>query len=146
MKILIDGDGCPVVDITIKIAVRYSLECIIVCDTAHYYNKEGATTVTVSKGADNADFALVNRVDSGDIVVTQDYGLAALALARKAIPINQNGMIYTNENIDALLLSRHTARQMRAQRKKLPNQKKRTAQQDKDFETALVKLVEKQLD
>lgn len=146
MKILIDGDGCPVVDITIKIAVRYSLECIIVCDTAHYYNKEGATTVTVSKGADNADFALVNRVDSGDIVVTQDYGLAALALARKAIPINQNGMIYTNENIDALLLSRHTASQMRAQRKKLPNQKKRTAQQDKDFETALVKLVEKQLD
>lgn len=146
MKILIDGDGCPVVDITIKIAVRYSLECIIVCDTAHYYNKEGATTITVSKGADNADFALVNRVDSGDIVVTQDYGLAALALARKAIPINQNGMIYTNENIDALLLSRHTARQMRAQRKKLPNQKKRTTQQDKDFETALVKLVEKQLD
>ena len=84
MKILIDADGCPVVDICIKSAKRHEIECLILCDTSHIFEHEGAKTVTVSKGADSVDFKLVNLLECGDIVVTQDYGLAAMCLARGA--------------------------------------------------------------
>ena len=87
MRILIDADGCPVVDLTVAAAREFGLECIILCDTAHYFDKEGARTMVLAQGADSVDFALVNLVQAGDIVVTQDYGLAAMCLARKGKPI-----------------------------------------------------------
>jgi uncharacterized protein YaiI (UPF0178 family) len=110
MKILIDADGCPVVDITISVAQKHQIEVLILCDTAHRIEKAGAKTLTFSKGADSVDFALVNLVKKGDIVITQDYGLAAMCLSRNAIVTNQNGMQYNTNNIDALLLARHTAK------------------------------------
>ena len=73
MRILIDADGCPVVDITIRIAKAHNLECIILCDTSHFFERDGATTITVSKGADAVDFVLVNMVKAGDLVITQDF-------------------------------------------------------------------------
>ena len=141
MRILIDGDGCPVVNITIKIAKEYNLECLILCDTSHAFERSGAQTLTFSKGADSVDFALVNLVRKGDIVVTQDYGLAAMCLARCATPINQDGMEYTAGNIDALLLSRHTAKKIRNNGKHLKGPRKRTSEQDKSFEKNLIKLI-----
>ena len=84
MKILIDADGCPVVDSAVSISNKHNIECIILCDTSHIINKQGAKTITVSKGADSVDFALVNMVSPGDIVITQDYGLAAMCLAKCA--------------------------------------------------------------
>mgnify|MGYP000914541297 CR=1 FL=1 len=92
MKILIDADGCPVVDATVGIAEERHIACFILCDIAHVLEKDGATTLTFSKGADSVDFALVNRVSPGDIVITQDYGLAAMCLAKNAVVINQDGM------------------------------------------------------
>ena len=74
MTILIDADGCPVVDMTIKIAAERKIECVILCDTSHVFEKAGAKTITVSKGSDSVDFALANMVQAGDIVITQDYG------------------------------------------------------------------------
>ena len=56
------------------------------------------------------DFMLVNMIKKGDLVIAQDYGLAAMCLARGAVTINQNGMIYSEDNIDALLMQRHTAK------------------------------------
>lgn len=100
MKILIDADGCPVVDVTVRMAEESSMDCFIFCDTSHIFEKSGATTMTFSKGADSVDFALVNRVLPGDIVITQDYGLAAMCLSKNAIVINQDGMEYTAHNID----------------------------------------------
>lgn len=82
MQILIDADGCPVVDLTISIAREHQLECLIFCDTSHVFEKAGAKTLTFSKGADSVDFALVNRVQRNDLVITQDYGLAAMCLSR----------------------------------------------------------------
>ncbi len=105
MKILIDADGCPVVDSAVRIAKAHHVECLILCDTAHYFEKDGAQTLVFSKGADSVDFALVKRVAPGDIVITQDYGLAAMCLAKRAVILNQNGMQYTEDNIDALLLA-----------------------------------------
>ncbi|MCL2299713.1 MAG: YaiI/YqxD family protein [Firmicutes bacterium] len=141
MTLLIDADGCPVVDIAMRLARRHSIECLILCDTAHEFSKEGARTITVSKGADSVDFALVNLVKKGDVVVTQDYGLAAMCLARGAVPLNQNGMAYTNDNIDALLHQRHTAQKIRRGGGRLKGPNKRGAEQDRGFEAALGKIL-----
>jgi len=140
-KIFIDADGCPVVDITIKLALQAQKECIIICDTSHVFEKSGATTITVDKGNDSVDFTLVNLIKKGDIVITQDYGLAAMCLAREALPINQNGKTYTSENIDALLMQRHTAKKIRQAGGRLKGETKRTPQQNHDFEEGLKRLI-----
>jgi len=144
MAIYIDADGCPVVDITIRIATKAKVDCIIICDTSRVFNKPGATTITVSQGADSVDFALVNMIKRGDIVVTQDYGLAAMCLARGAIPISQDGMVFTHENIDGLLMQRHTAKKIRAAGGRLKGPSKRIADQDKAFAEALQTLLPKE--
>ena len=96
MRILIDGDGCPVVDLTIKISRKFNIEVIIMCDTSHIFNKDGSKTMVFSKGADSVDFALINLLKKDDIVITQDYGLAAMAINKASYVINQNGLIYSN--------------------------------------------------
>lgn len=140
-RILIDADGCPVVDQTVDICNKYKIECLILCDTSHYFNKEGAKTLTFSKGSDSVDFALVNMLQKGDIVITQDYGLAAMCLARSVRVLNQNGLEYDNFNIDALLNSRHTAKKIRNSGKRLKGQSKRTSQQTTDFVNSLISIV-----
>ena len=82
--VLIDADGCPVVDLTIRLCKGQGTPVLILCDAAHCIQREGAQTLMFDKGADSVDFALVNRVSPGDIVVTQDYGLASMCLARRA--------------------------------------------------------------
>lgn len=141
MKILIDADGCPVVDLTVRLAAKHGAECVILCDTAHEFNREGAQTVVVEKGADSVDFKLVNLVREGDIVVTQDYGLAAMCLARKAIPLSQNGMVYTDKNIDQLLFTRYVSKKIRNSGGRLKGPSKRKPEQDKAFEEALERLI-----
>lgn len=141
MRILIDADGCPVVDISVKLAKKHHIECLILCDTAHVFNKDGAETLTFSKGADSVDYALVNRVNAGDIVITQDYGLAAMCLARRAVVLNQDGMEYTSDNIDALLLARHTAKKIRNSGSRLKGPPKRCEEQNAAFENALDHLL-----
>ncbi len=141
MKIFIDADGCPVVDITVSVAKKHSLPCYIICDTAHEFSKDGAETVVVEKGADSVDFKLVNLVTAGDIVVTQDYGLAAMCLARKAVPISQNGLVFTDKNIDELLFSRYVSKKIRNAGGRLKGPSKRTSEQDERFLQALEGLI-----
>lgn len=142
MKILIDADGCPVVDICVRQARTHGLECIIFCDTSHEFERQGAQTITVSKGADSVDFALTNRVAPSDIVVTQDYGLAAMCLAKRAKVIRQDGLIFTNENIDALLMSRHEAKKIMRSGGRVKGAKKRTKEDDEVFYKKLLSLIE----
>ena len=142
VKVLIDADGCPVVDITIRLCNSSGLPCLLLCDTAHSFTREGAETLTFDKGADSVDYALVNRVDPGDLVITQDYGLASMCLAKKATVLHQDGWEYTPENIDALLLVRHDSRKIRASGGRMKGMKKRTLQHDKNFEAALKKLLQ----
>lgn len=140
-RIVIDADGCPVVDEAILIAKRFNIECLLLCDTSHRFEKEGARTLVFSKGADSVDFALVNLVQKGDIVITQDYGLAAMCLARGVKILNQDGREYTGENIDALLLARHTAKKLRNSGARLKGPSKRTEEQDKAFVTGLEQTI-----
>ena len=137
MKLLIDADGCPVVDIAIRLCREFSLPCCLLCDTAHQFTWPGAETLVFDKGADSVDFSLVNRVSPGDLVITQDYGLASMCLARKALPIHQDGWAYTEYNIDALLFSRHESRKLRNAGVRMKGPKKRTQAQDQAFEAFL---------
>lgn len=141
MTVFIDADGCPVVDIAIKISANAGKDCIILCDTSHVFERSGVKTVTVSQGSDSVDFALVNMINKGDVVVTQDYGLAAMCLARGAVPVSQNGMVYTDDNIDALLMQRHTAKKIRMAGGRMKGPSKRTLEQDRAFEEALRALL-----
>lgn len=142
MKILIDADGCPVVDITVGLCKTYKKECLIFCDTAHEMQRTGATTLTFDKGADSVDFALVNRVNAGDIVITQDYGLASMCLAKKAIVLHQDGWEYTHNNIDALLFQRHESKKFRASGGRIKGPAKRTPAQNAAFASKLEKLIQ----
>ncbi|MGE4277252.1 MAG: YaiI/YqxD family protein [Lawsonibacter sp.] len=142
MKILIDADGCPVVDLTVRMAKENDIECLILCDTSHVFEKDGAVTMTFDKGADRVDFALVNRVLAGDIVITQDYGLAAMCLSKHAVVLNQDGMEYTGDNINSLLLARYTAQKIRRSGGRLKGPKKRTTLQDQKFKEKLACLLE----
>lgn len=141
MRVLIDADGCPVVDLAIQLAQEFHLECILLCDTAHYFNREGARTVVLGQGADSVDFALVNMVSREDIVVTQDYGLAAMCLARNCKVLNQNGMQYHEGNIDSLLASRHMGQKIRRSGGRTKGPAKRTKEQDEMFVKLLRKLI-----
>lgn len=142
MKLMIDADGCPVVALAVKTAEKYGVRCVLVCDTAHTFSNVSAEIITVSQGADSADFRIVNLLDTGDIVVTQDYGLAAMCLEKKATALNQNGLIYSEKNMDELLLSRHIHKKVRRAGGRMKGPKKRTKQQDEAFEKALTALFE----
>ena len=141
MKILIDADGCPVVDITVQEAARYHIETVILCDTSHWIQREGARTITVSKGADSVDFTLVNLLCAGDLVITQDYGLAAKCLARRAVPIHQNGFVYDDRNIDALLSARHVSREIRRAGGRTKGPSKRKPQENERFQKTLRRCI-----
>ena len=142
MKVLIDADACPVVDIAVRLCMEFNTECLLLCDTAHIMHRENATTFVFDKGADSVDFALVNRVCAGDIVVTQDYGLASMCLARSAKALHQDGWEYTEYNIGALLEQRHAARCFRAAGGRTKGPSKRTHQQDEAFKAAFRSLLQ----
>ena len=146
MKIIVDADACPVKEIIISCAKKYGLEVIMVCDVAHmlFYNEEFITTVTVDQGFDSADLAIANRTQAGDICITQDYGLASLLLAKKAMVLHHNGFFYTQENIDRMLFERHLSREMRRQKRcRGGHVRKRTKEDDEKFLQTLEKAIQK---
>ena len=143
MKIIVDADACPVTRIAENVAKRYNIPCTLVCDTSHFLESDYSTVFTVSKGADSADYKIVNLIEKGDIVVTQDYGLAAMCMSRGANAINQNGMIYSNDNIDSLLFMRAASSKARRAGVHMKGPKKRYKSQDIHFEKAFCDLIER---
>jgi uncharacterized protein YaiI (UPF0178 family) len=137
MKVLIDADACPVVDIAVKLCRQFQVSCLLLCDTAHTMHREGASILIFDKGADSVDFSLVNRIEPGDLVITQDYGLAAMCLARGADVLRQDGVFYTEANMDGLLESRHFSQKIRRAGGRTKGPKKRTAQDDQAYLAAL---------
>lgn len=142
MRVLIDADGCPVVDIAIRLCKIHGISCLLLCDTSHEFHRDGAETLVFDKGADSVDFCLVNRVSPGDIVITQDYGLASMCLAKNARVLHQDGWEYTPDNIDALLLVRHDSRKLRAAGGRTKGPKKRTNVQNQAFAAAFQTMLQ----
>ena len=142
MKILVDADACPVKEIIVKHAKTCRLPVVMLLDTSHILNDGYSTVITVDKGHDSADLRLANLLEAGDLVVTQDFGVAALALGKRARAINQNGMIYNDSNMDQLLFERHRGHTVRRAGGRTTGAKKRTRQDDVDFERAFVRLLQ----
>ena len=141
MKIYIDADGCPVVKNTLKIAEKFNIPCVIICDTAHRIEHKNVETIVVDNGADSVDFYLVNLIQKGDIAITQDYGLAAMCLSKQATVLNQDGREYTNENISGLLEFRAVSKKIRQSGGRLKGMPKRTGEQDRKFEETLENML-----
>jgi uncharacterized protein YaiI (UPF0178 family) len=141
MQILVDADACPVKEIIVRLAKKKEIPVTMLIDTSHQLNDGYSRVITVDKGADRVDFALMELVDNNDIVVTQDYGLAAMVLSKGAKVINQNGWIYTNENIDRLLMERHLNAKIRRAGNRRSGISKRTKADNTKFEVAFERLL-----
>ena len=145
MKIYVDADACPVVGIVEKIAKQKNIAVTLLCDTNHVLSSQYSEVKVIGAGADAVDFALISLCRKGDIVVTQDYGVAAMALGKGAFCIHQSGKWYTNDNIDQMLMERHINKKARRSSGKnhLKGPKKRTAEDDERFAESFEKLIEK---
>ncbi|MDY4079789.1 MAG: YaiI/YqxD family protein [Clostridium sp.] len=143
MRIFIDADACPVIKQAEEIAKKYNIKVTLLCDTNHVLNSDYSEICIIGAGADAVDFALVNKCNKGDIVITQDYGVATMVLGKGAFGINQNGRWYTNENIDRLLMERHISKCARRASNKnhLKGQRKRTKEDDLRFCESFEKLI-----
>lgn len=145
MKVLVDADACPVKKIIEKVSKEYQIPVIMIIDTSHILYSDYSTIITVSQGADAVDIALINRTEKGDIVVTQDYGVATMALGKQAVAIHHNGKIYTDDNIDQLLFERHLSRKQRKAGIRTSIIRKRSKSPYEDFESSFRKLCQNKL-
>ena len=146
MQIYIDADACPVTRIAEEIAERYGIPVTLLCDTSHVLSSDYGTIKVIGAGADAVDIALINLCRKGDIVITQDYGLAALALGKGALAIHQSGRQFTDGNIDGLLMDRHLAgKARRSGRHPVKGPAKRTAEDDQRFAESLEGMIREQM-
>lgn len=147
MEIFVDADACPVIGIIEKAAMARHLPVTLLCDTNHVLQTDYSSVRVIGAGADAVDFALINLCKKGDIVVTQDYGVAAMALGKGAYAIHQSGRRYTDDNMDRLLMERHIAKKARraSSRNHLKGSGKRTGEDDRRFEQSFVELIEEAL-
>lgn len=147
MHIFIDADACPVVGIVEKTAKKYSLPVTLLCDTNHILYSDYSEVIVVGAGADAVDYKLISICHKGDIVVSQDYGVAAMALGKGAYAIHQSGKWYTNDNIDQMLMERHLNKKARrgSHKSHLKGPRKRTEEDDVRFAQSFERLILKTL-
>ena len=147
VNIYVDADACPVVQIVEEIAQKYDVPVTLLCDTNHVLSSDYSDVKIIGAGSDAVDYALIRLCHAGDIVVSQDYGVAAMALGKNAYAIHQSGKWYTNQNIDSMLMERHLAKKERRGTSRHHGQgpKKRTAEDDVHFRESFEKMVRKAL-
>ncbi|EOS38452.1 hypothetical protein C808_02653 [Lachnospiraceae bacterium M18-1] len=145
MKILVDADIRSVVSIVERIAKKHRIPVILLCDTNHVLQSGYSEVKVIGAGTDAVDFALVSLCQKGDLVVTQDYGVAAMILGKGAYGIHQSGKWYTNENIDQMLMERHISKKARRSKAKhyMKGPTKRTAEDNTRFDESLKRLIQK---
>lgn len=141
--IYVDADGCPVIEETLQAGEDFGFPVTLVCDTSHTFHYENVVVLMADQGRDSTDLLLLSHVKKGDIVVTQDYGLAALVLSKEGYPISCSGIPYTTENINRLLTMRHVGSVERKHGNYGRHAKKRTQQDDDAFLDGLYALCER---
>jgi len=143
VHIFVDADACPVVGIVEEIAEKYNIPTTLLCDTNHILYSDYSEVIVVGAGADAVDYKLISICHKGDVVVSQDYGVAAMALGKGAYAIHQSGKWYTNENIDQMLMERHLNKKARRSSHKnhIRGPRKRTEEDDVRFAQSFEKLV-----
>ncbi|MFW6252008.1 MAG: YaiI/YqxD family protein [Halanaerobium sp.] len=143
MRILVDGDGCPVISIISEAAAKKNIELVVYTDLNHQHQLDYGTLKVVDQGFQSVDMVLCNQIQPGDIVITSDYGLAALALSRGAEVLGFSGRKFTEQNIDRLLAKRHLQFKERQRSGRHTTHKKRTEADNKRFKNELLKLINK---
>lgn len=141
MRILVDADACPVKEIILQIAKENNIDLYMYFDNSHIYNDYYSKVIIVDKAKDSVDLKIINDLNGDDIVVTQDYGLASIVISMHARAINNNGLIFTNNNIDKLLFDRFLGVKNRKARIKTKNMKKRDKKMDDNFRLNFLKLI-----
>ena len=145
MTVFIVDDACPVKGIWEKNCRGKGIAVIAVCDTSHIINFEYMEIKVVDKGSGSADIAIVNLCKKSDIVITQDYGVASMALGKGSYVLHQSGMEYTHQNIENLMEMRHVASEFRRKNSKhhLKGPKKRTKEDDERFTSSFLAILKK---
>lgn len=145
MIIYIDADSCPVIRATLNISNKYNLKTIIVKDYNHNINihDENVEIITVNQDNDAADMYIIKYIKKDDILITNDMGLASIALGKKSKILNFNGVEINDYNIDFLLLSRHENKVNRQKKIYTSKIKKRTKDDNLNFEKNLNDLINK---
>lgn len=141
MKILVDADACPVKELIVAAAKSHGIPVTMLMDTSHVLDDGYSTVITVDKGRDSADLRLVNLIEPGDLVVTQDFGVAAMSLSRGAKALNQNGLVYGENNMDRLLFERALGQKIRRAGGRAGKNRKRTKNDDESFARELEKMI-----
>lgn len=144
MRIFIDADACHVVRHTEEVAKIYDVPVTLLCDTNHILASDYSEIRIIGAEADAVDFALINLCKTGDIVITQDFGVAAMTLGKGAYAIHQDGWQYTDKNIDRLLAERHMAKKARraSPKTRFKGQRKRTEADNERFVAGLIRLLD----
>ena len=144
MRVFVDADACPVVGIVEKVARENNVPITLLCDTNHVLSSDYSEVIVVGAGADAVDYKLISICHKGDIVVSQDYGVAAMALGKGAYAIHQSGKWYTNENIDQMLMERHLNKKARRTSRKnhLKGPRKRTSEDNERFRESFEKMIQ----
>ena len=143
MQIFVDADACPVVAIIEKIAKENSIPVTLLCDTNHVLSSAYSEVIVIGARTNAVDYKLISICHKGDIVVSQDYGVAAMALGKGAYAIHQSGKWYTNDNIDQMLMERHLNKKARRSSHKnhIKGPKKRTEEDDVRFAQSFEKML-----
>ncbi len=142
MKIIIDGDACPSISKIENLAKEYAIEVNIFVDIHHFIQSEYSKVIIVDSGFQSVDMYVVNNSQNGDIVVTQDYGVAAMCLPRGVNVISPKGSIYTEKNIDLLLEQRHISQKIRKAGGRFKGPKKRTQEDEERLLNNLRAIIE----
>ncbi len=140
--IRVDADACPVSvrSIVERISQKKGIPVVYYIDDSHELDPRYGEVRQVGRGRDAVDLALINQTQATDLVITQDYGLAALVLAKGALAVHPGGMEYTDHNIDRLLAERHLAAKARKAGERIRHHKKRNHQDNESFEHCFRRL------
>ena len=144
ITIYIDADACPVKDIIISEGLARNIPVTLVTSISHFSTVEqppGVETIYVDNAAEAADYRIMRLVKKNDLLITQDYGLASLALAKGAIVIHHNGYQYTSDNIDRLLQERYLSAMIRKSGKRTKGPKPFTEENRTTFRTLLTEIL-----
>lgn len=144
MTIYIDADACPVKDVIISEGTAKEIPVTLVTSISHFSTVEqpkGVETIYVDNGAEAADYRIIRLIKKKDLLVTQDYGLASLALAKGAVVIHHSGYRYTMDNIDQLLQDRYLSAMIRKSGKRTKGPKPFTEEDREKFRQLLTEIL-----
>ena len=147
MKIYVDADACPVKQIIIDLASKHQLHIVFIFSVSHSGNlklskeSKNIELVMVDNVSQAADMAIMNRVNSDDIVITGDFGLASIVLAKKAAALSHSGNIFDENNIDKLLFERYLSAAIRKSGGRVKGPSKREKQENDKFRNALESVI-----